>query len=62
MTHEKCKLEPVQKQDDVWGFVVSSQRNKTLVVLTYKTEARAMAAHISMATVIVGAAITPHGF
>lgn len=59
MTYENCSLGEVHVQTGGWGFVVTTAQHRPLVWLTYKTEAEAEAAHLLMAKVIEGAAVTP---
>jgi hypothetical protein len=41
MTRKNCRLGAVQSQDDGWRFVVSGERDKPPVTLTYETKAEA---------------------
>jgi hypothetical protein len=59
MTYENCSLGEVHVQTGGWGFVVMTHQRKPLVWLTYKSRADAEAAHVLMAKVIEGAAVTP---
>ena len=59
MTYENCSLGEVHIQTGGWGFVVTTDQRKPLVWLTYLTKAEAEAAHVLMAKVIEGAAVTP---
>ena len=59
LTHKNCRLGAVQTREDGWGFVVSNERGKPLVSLTYETEAEAEEARSLMAEVILLVAITP---
>lgn len=58
MTHQNCSLGGVQSQDDRWGFVLSSERGKPLIALTYETKAEAEDARSLTARIILLAEIT----
>jgi hypothetical protein len=58
MPYENCKLGDAAHHTHGWGFSVVTEHDTPLVALTYETEAKAKEAHVLMAKVIVGAAVT----
>ena len=58
MTRQNCKLDPVTRQTDGWGFLVRGEDKKPLVTFAYDTMELAKDARELMAKVLDGASVT----